>query len=100
MGNIQIKERPRRTTQIFSGRIKSQSRSPFKEIISSKSPYYKDFSPIRYSQDSRSLNKSSFKEENRPVSSRIVGQESSRMSKSKGGGAASGRKGEEWSDNR
>lgn len=49
MGNIEIKERPRKNNSIFGNRQRPSSRSPFKDVVSPNSPYYKDFSPIRYS---------------------------------------------------
>jgi hypothetical protein len=49
MGNIEIKERPRRMTTIFGNKQRYSSRSPFHNAVSPKSPFYKDFSPIRYS---------------------------------------------------
>lgn len=96
MGNIQIKERPPRRGRIFNGKIKSQSRSPFREIITPTSPYYKAFSPIRYAQDNSNLNKSTFRESIRAVSPRTQLPESSRIEKSN----RSARKEVEYNENR
>jgi hypothetical protein len=53
MGNVEIKDRPRKANSIFGQRNRPSSRSPFRDLLASNSPYYRDISPIRYSPISR-----------------------------------------------
>jgi len=52
MGNIEIRQTRRRSTSIF-GRKSARSRSPFQQVIRPNSPYYQDFSPIKYERSPR-----------------------------------------------
>ena len=48
MGNIEIKEKERRSRSIFKNKQRLRSHSPFRDAISPKNPTYSKFSPIKY----------------------------------------------------